>query len=285
VFTLGATGLLNALDRTTGALLWQHDIIAENGARLPEHGTSGSPLLVDDLVVVHAGGSNERSVVAYRQGDGRFVWGGGEDRAGFASPVLAELAGVRQILVFNASSVAGHAIDDGRILWQYPWPASYPNVAPALAVGNDRVLFSTGYGVGAKMLRITRGTSGELSAQMLWESPRMKAKFTNLVYHAGSIYGLDDGVLVCLDPDTGKRRWKRGRYGHGNILLVDEVLMLQTEKGEMVMIDPDPSELRVLSQFMALPGKAWNHFALVDPYLLVRNDREAALWRLPIAER
>ena len=285
VFTLGATGLLNALDRTTGALLWQHNIIAENGARLPEHGTSGSPLLVDDLVVVHAGGSNERSVVAYRQGDGRFVWGGGEDRAGFASPVLAELAGVRQILVFNASSVAGHAIDDGRILWQYPWPASYPNVAPALAVGNDRVLFSTGYGVGAKMLRITRGTSGELSAQMLWESPRMKAKFTNLVYHAGSIYGLDDGVLVCLDPDTGKRRWKRGRYGHGNILLVDEVLMLQTEKGEMVMIDPDPSELRVLSHFMALPGKAWNHFALVDPYLLVRNDREAALWRLPIAER
>ena len=147
------------------------------------------------------------------------------------------------------------------------------------------MLFSTGYGVGAKMLRITKDTSGDLSAEMLWESPRMKAKFTNLVYHEGSIYGLDDGVLVCLDPETGERRWKRGRYGHGNILLVDDVLMLQTEKGEMVLVDPDAGELRELSRFMALPGKAWNHFALVDPYLLVRNDREAALWQLPIEGR
>ena len=143
-------------------------------------------------------------------------------------------------------------------------------------------MFSTGYGIGAKMLRISTVDDRHQKAELLWESPRMKAKFTNLVVHEGFIYGLDDGVLVCLDPDTGERRWKRGRYGHGNILLVGEVLLVQTEKGEMVMIDPNPDEHREIGRFLALKGKAWNHFALVDPFLLVRNDREAALWRIPV---
>jgi outer membrane protein assembly factor BamB len=244
----------------------------------------GSPLLVDGLVIVSAGGSEGRSLVAYRQNDGTPAWSAGDDRAAYSSPVLASLAGERQIVVFNASSVAGHAIADGRVLWQHPWPSGYPNVAPPLVVGPDRVLFSTGYGIGAKMIRVRRTAAGGFGAELLWESPRMKAKFTNLVVHEGSIYGLDDGVLVCLDPETGERRWKRGRYGHGNILLVDDVLLLQTEKGEMVMIDPNPDEFREIGRFMALPGKAWNHFALVESYLLVRNDQEAALWRLPEQE-
>jgi outer membrane protein assembly factor BamB len=281
VFTLGATGILNALDRHTGERRWRRDILEENGARLPDHGMCGSPLLVDGLVIVSAGGSEGRSLVAYRQNDGTPAWSAGDDRAAFSSPVLASLAGERQIVVFNASSVAGHAIADGRVLWQHPWPSGYPNVAPPLVVGPDRVLFSTGYGIGAKMIRVRRTAAGGFGAELLWESPRMKAKFTNLVVHEGSIYGLDDGVLVCLDPETGERRWKRGRYGHGNILLVDDVLLLQTEKGEMVMIDPNPDEFREIGRFMALPGKAWNHFALVESYLLVRNDQEAALWRLP----
>ena len=283
VFSLGAAGALQAFDRVTGELQWRHDIVEENGARLPEHGMSGSPLLVDGLLVVSAGGPKGRSLVAYDQASGDPVWTGGDDAAGFGPPVLATLAGKRQILLFNHSSVVGHDPSDGSILWQYPWPANYPNVAPPLVVGADRVMFSTGYGVGAKMLRICTGDDGAQAAELLWESPRMKAKFTNLVLHEGFIYGLDDGVMVCLDPDTGERRWKRGRYGHGNILLVDDVLLVQTEKGEIVMLDPNPEELRELTRFRALRGKAWNHFALVDPYLLVRNDKEAALWELPLS--
>ena len=282
LFTVGSTGILNALDRTNGELAWRHDIVVENGARIPEHGVTGSPLLVDGLVVVSAGGPSGHSLVAYDQSSGEVAWHGGDDAAAFGSPQLAELAGVAQILVFNRASVAGHSPADGRVLWQHPWPSLFPNVATPAVVGGDRVMFSTGYGIGAKMLRISKLDERHQAAELLWESPRMKAKFTNLVVYEGFIYGLDDGVLVCLDPDTGERRWKRGRYGHGNILLVGDVLLVQTEKGEMVMIDPNPDEHREITRFLALKGKAWNHFALVDPYLLVRNDREAALWRLPL---
>ncbi len=111
----------------------------------------------------------------------------------------------------------------------------------------------------------------------------MKAKFTNLVAHEGYVYGLDDGVMVCLDPETGERMWKRGRYGHGNILLVGDHLLVQTERGDMVLLEASSEEHRELGKFTALKGKAWNPIAFAAPYLLVRNDEEAALWRLPLA--
>lgn len=282
VYTLGSTGLLHALDRVTGRLIWQRDVVADGGT-LPEHGFSGSPLLVDDLVVVSIGGTASNSLVAYRRDDGSEVWSAGDDHSGYPGPVLATLAGVRQILVFNSASVAGHSVTDGQILWQYPWPSMYPNVATPLVIDGERVLFSTGYGIGAKLIRVRAASDGVLVPELVWESPRMKAKFTNLVVHRGYVYGLDDGVMVCLDPETGERMWKAGRYGHGNLLRVGDDLLVQTEKGELILVEASPQELREITRFTPLAGKAWNHFALIEPYLLVRNDRQAALWQMPLS--
>jgi outer membrane protein assembly factor BamB len=95
------------------------------------------------------------------------------------------------------------------------------------------------------------------------------------------VYGLDDGVLTCLDPQTGERRWKAGRYGHGQLLLVAGLLVVQTEEGELVLIDPTPDEHRELTRFPALSGKTWNPPALAGRRLVVSNDREAAAYELP----
>ena len=281
VFTFGSTGLLGAYDAATGRLLWQHDVPREHGAAIPEHGMTGSPLVVDGLVVVSAGGPSGHSLVAYRADGGELAWHGGDDIAGYASPVLVTLAGRRQILVFNRRSVAAHDPDQGSVLWTHPWPPDWPNVATPVVVGADRVLFSTGYGVGSKLLRVT-GDGAALRADLVWETPRLKSKFANLALHDGFVFGLDDGVLVCLDPDDGSRRWKGGRYGHGNLLLVDDVLLVQSERGEMILVEATPQEHRELGRFMALRGKAWNPFALAGDRLLVRNDSEAALWELPL---
>jgi outer membrane protein assembly factor BamB len=282
VYAMGATGLLSALDLRTGARLWRKDVLADNQAPPPEWGASGSPLVLDGRVIVSAGGAGGRSLVAYDAATGDRVWSAGDDRSAYASPMLATLASVPQVLIFNAGSVASHDPQSGALLWRQDWPATQPNVAQPLVLGGDRVLVSAGYGIGSKLFGVRRDDAGGFSVARLWESPRLKAKFTNLVQRDGFVYGLDDGVLVCLDPATGERRWKEGRYGHGQVLLVGDLLLVQTEEGEIVLVEPRPDARVEVARFAALDGKTWNPPALAGRLLLVRNEREAACYELPV---
>lgn len=282
VYALGATGRLNALELASGRLLWSHDVATEFASRTPEWGRPASPLVVDGLVVVAAGGLAGAALAAFDAGSGELRWQAGADDVGYSSPTLLRLAGRRQIVIFNRGSVAGHEVATGAVLWSYPWSNQQPNVALPLAVGEDRLLVSSGYGEGSRLLRIEPAGDG-LAARLVWESPRLKAKFTNVVLHDGFVYGLDDGVLVCLDPATGERRWKRGRYGHGQVILAGDLMLVQTEGGEIVLVAPDPEEHRELARFTAFDGKTWNCPALAGRYLLLRNHREAALFELPLA--
>jgi outer membrane protein assembly factor BamB len=222
--------------------------------------------------------------VAYDRTTGEPRWAGGDDLSGYSSPLLTELAGVPQIVIFNRDSVAGHDPADGHLLWQHDWPsAGQPTVAQPLPLGGDRLLVSSGYGVGAKLFEIER-RSGDLEPTIVWQSPRLKAKFSQMVEHEGFVYGLDDGVLVCLDPATGERCWKRGRYGHGQILLVGDLMLVQTEDGELVLVEPVPEEHRELARLDgAVGGKGWNTMALAGDLLLIRTEQEAACYRLPTA--
>ena len=284
VLAMGATGRLRALDAATGRLLWSRDVLAEHQAVAPEWGKSCSPLVVDGRGIVSAGGPNGHSLVAYDAATGELAWRGGDDRSGFSSPLLAEIAGVRQVLIFNQASVAGHDPADGRLLWDFPWPNAQPNVSQPLPLPGDRLFASSGYGVGGKLLQLERDAAGNLAPKLLWESPRLKAKFTNVVAHGGRLYGLDDGTLVCLDPETGERCWKEGRYGHGQVILAGDLLLVQAEDGQVALVEPDPGGLKELGRFTALDGKTWNPPALASPYLLVRNDREAACYELGMDE-
>jgi outer membrane protein assembly factor BamB len=279
VFTLGSTGLLNCLDLDTGKAIWRRDIGADNESAQPDFGRSSSPLVVDDLIVVSVGGSPGRSLVAYHRDSGEPVWRAGDDLASYSSPVLATLAGVRQIVTLNQSSVVGHDPATGRVLWNHPWPRTAPSVAAPLVVSDNRVLLSAGYGVGSHLLQISRDGDG-VSQTLVWESTRLKAKFTNPVLHDGFVYGLDDGVLVCLDPSNGERRWKSGRYGHGQTILVGNRLIVTTEDGDVVLVDARPDAHRELGRFTAFSQKFWNPPALAGRFLIVRTDTEAACYEL-----
>jgi outer membrane protein assembly factor BamB len=194
------------------------------------------------------------------------------------------LLGRPQVVIFNQGTIAGHDPATGRVLWEQAFPSEQPNVAQPLPLPGDRLLVSAGYGIGSKVFALASTEDGASAASLVWESPRLKSKFANLVRHEGFVYGLDDGVLTCLDPSSGERRWKGGRYGHGQILLVAGLLLVQTEEGEVVLVEATPDAHRELTRFAALDGKTWNPPVLVGSRLLVRNDREAALYELPVLE-
>jgi outer membrane protein assembly factor BamB len=282
VLAVGATGLLTALDLATGALLWQHDIVEASGASQPDWGRSGSPLVLDGRVIVSAGGPRGRSLLAYDVQSGKELWAAGSDAVSYSSPIALTLHGQPQVVSFNAASVSAHQPDTGQVLWEQPFPGGQPNVSVPLALGDD-LLVSVGYGVGSKRYRPTRASDGTWSTSLLWESPRLKSKFANLIRHGGFVYGLDDGVLTCLDPADGARRFKAGRYGHGQLLQLGQHLLVQTEDGELVLLDATPAGAHERARFRVFDGKLWNPPAFVSPYLLVRNDREAVLLRLPLA--
>lgn len=283
VYTMGSTGILNCLELATGKPVWSKDVLKDNQAKTNDWGMSCSPLVVDDLVVVEAGGGHDRSLVAYHAADGSFAWGGGNQEAGYSSPFLAYLAGVRQIVIFNSAAVSAHDPATGSNLWVYPWPSGQPNVSMPVLLPDDRLVVSSGYGVGSELLQISKNSKGRLHADRIWKSIRLKAKFTDVIYLDGFLYGLDDGIMVCLDAKTGEQQWKEGRYGHGQEILAGKLLLITAESGEVILLEPNPQSSRELTRFPALNGKTWNPPALAGQYLLVRNDREAACYLLPLA--
>ena len=278
VYTVGSTGILNCLDFETGEQLWTTNIFKENGAEPPPWGVSISPLVYDELVIVSAGGA-----VAYHRETGEIAWTGHRTQSGYSSPLLVTLADTEQVVIFNQGLITAHEPWSGKLLWKQPWPV-VECVSQPLPLPDDKLLVSTGYGIGAKLFQISRNPTSEFNVVTVWETIYLKAKFTNIIYYEGYLYGLDDGIFACINPVDGNRQWKRGRYGHGQTLLISDVLLVLTESGEVVLIEPDPENHRELARFAAVTGKTWNTPALAGDYLLVRNDQEAACYQLPIRD-
>jgi outer membrane protein assembly factor BamB len=282
VFTLGATGALTCLDPATGNRLWSRNIVEDAGSRVPEWGFAGSPLVYDRKVIVSAGGSADRSLLAYNIENGEIIWHAGTRPVSYSSPSLATLCGVRQVLAFNSRHITAHDALSGQVLWEYPWGNGQPQVAAPVSIASNQVLFSSGYGVGSELLDLIRNSEGNLTAKQVWRSVKMKAKFANLVQRDGYLYGLDDGVLACLELKDGSQRWKEGRYGHGQGLLVGDLFLMMAENGELVLLQPAPDRPHELNRFRVFSAKTWNPIALAGELLLVRNDQEAACVKLAI---
>ena len=282
LFALGATGHLRCLELGTGRLIWQRDIVKDAGASRPEWGIAGSPLVVNGLVIVHPGGQGH-SLAAYHAATGEPAWAAGDARAGYSSPQFVTLLGDPQIVIFNHDAVAGHALADGRPLWKYPWTHAAQHVSDPRIVAGDQFVVSTGYGAGADRVQLSRDAQGEWKTMRLWHSQRLKSKFASLIFRDGFIYGLDDGRLTCIDLAGGEPRWKGDRVGHGQLLLVGDLLVVTAENGEVRLVEARPDAVNEVGRFAALEGKMWNPPALAPPFLIVRTEHEAACYRLPLA--
>lgn len=284
VFAYGATGILDCLNATTGECIWTHNILQENKLSNIEWGTSSSPLVVDEMVVVTGGNERGPTVLAFVRATGEPLWRGGTDRVSYSSPTVATLAGRRVILSVNASSLTAHDILSGEVVLNFPWSEErVPKAAQPVVLPGDRVFLSAGYGTGCVMLQIKAGEGGQLTALPLWKNMRMKNQFNSVAVRDGFFYGLDDGLLACVSVETGERKWKDGRYGSGQSLIVDDLVLIQMESGPVALAEANSEAYRELGRIPALSSKTWNHPTLAGRYLLVRNDQEAACYELPVA--
>ena len=276
IYALGATGELRCLDAHSGSVLWGKNILSDNQAKNLPWAMAASPLIVDDKVIVLPGGTSGKSVVAYNKMTGAPVWRVLNDTQAYVSPMLVELAGRRQVVVVSSSRVVGLAPESGALLWEYPWDTDNGiNVSQPIMVDRNRFFISSGYGKGAALVEV-KGSGNSFTATRIWENNNMKNKFNSSVLYNGYVYGLDEGILVCLDVNTGERKWKDGRYGYGQVILAGDHLIVTSDKGDVALVKATPSAYTEVARFTALQGQTWNYPAIAAGRLLVRNSNEMA---------
>jgi outer membrane protein assembly factor BamB len=279
VYTLGATGILNALDAGSGAAAWSRNVASETGTKVPMWGFAASPLVVDDLVIAAAAGK----LVAYDLATGAPRWSGPAHGVSYSSPHRATLAGVAQVLLLSADGATSVAPADGKLLWEHKWEG-FTIVQPALTADGDVLISTSGAsgGLGIRRLRAAPGPGG-WKIQQRWTSDGLSPYFNDYVVHQGHAYGFDGSTLACIDLEAGKRKWEGGSYGNGQLVLLpdQDLLLVVSEEGELALVKATPDRFTEIARFPALKGKTWNHPVVAGDVLLVRNGQEMAAFRLP----
>ncbi len=277
-YTMGATGIVNVLDAGNGNIVWSRNAGTDTDTKVPLWGFSGSPLVMNDMVVVAAAGS----LISYDLNTGKPRWSKPAGGDCYSSPHLVTIGGVEQILLQNEVGVISVAPADGKQLWQYGW-AGHPIVQPILTADGD-ILASVDYESGMRRIAVTQ-EAGVWATRERWSSLKIKPYFNDSVIHNGFVYGFDGSSLTCIDLQLGSRKWKGGRYGRGQfVLLADQdLLLVLSEKGDLALVKAMPEQFTEIARCAAIKGKTWNHPVVVNDIVLVRNAEEMAAFRLTLA--
>jgi len=279
VYTLGATGILNVLDASTGQRIWSRDTTGDTKRRVPDWGFSASPIVTQGLVIIYAG-----RLAAYEAATGNLKWLGESVGGSYSSPQLATIGGVEQLLILTPQGAASLDPATGTPLWSHEWKG-LPIIQPDLIPGGG-ILISAFQSAGTRRIDPVHGPNG-WTIETRWTSLALKPYFNDTIIYKGHAYGFDARILACIDLNDGKRIWKGGRYGNGQMLLLpdQDLLLILSEDGELALVPASDSGFTELAKIPVLEGKTWNHPVLAAGLLFVRNAQEMAAFRLPAAGR
>jgi hypothetical protein len=283
IYAQGAAGILVCLDAASGAKFWSRDVLKDADAKMPDWGVSSSPLVSKGVVIVFAAGHGKKGLLGYRADSGEPAWSQDVGVSSYSSPHPATIGGREQVLFIGDQGL--HAIDpaSGSVLWEYRAPGQPPRSLQPAPVGNDQLLVPMGLEVATDLLDVKAGAPGDAAAATKrWSSRNLKPSFNDFVVHDGHAYGFDGAIFTCVELKTGGRKWKQGRYGTGQVvLLADQALLLVlSDKGEVVLLSARPDQFEERGQFQAITGKTWNHPAVAQGRLYVRNAEEMACYDL-----
>jgi outer membrane protein assembly factor BamB len=275
IYTLGATGIINVLDGGNGSLFWSKNAANDTDSKDSGWGFTSSPLVVNETVVVASAGN----LIAYNTNSGEEIWTYSDSTDSYSSAHLLKINGENQIAFLSGNGATGLDIENGKPLWYHSWPAETRILQPVILANQDFII-NSGQKKGLRRIKLTNQIDG-WHTEELWTSNRMRPDFNDFVFHKGHIFGFDGPNIACLEVENGQRKWRGSRYGGQMILLADqELLLILSEKGEIVLVKADPNEYIELGKIEAINGKTWNHPVLVKGILLVRNAKEMVAYRL-----
>jgi outer membrane protein assembly factor BamB len=276
VYTLGATGLLNALNAGDGKLIWSRNAAEDANVKVLTWGFCGSPVVAGDLVIISLAGK----LAAFNAFTGEPAWFGNDGGSGYSSPHLLTICNVPQVVLMSEAGAVSVEPETGKELWNYPWHISDRILQPAWLGKDELLLIEENKNV--RRIRITLDAAGWKTSD-IWTSPEIRMLYNDFVIHKGFAYGFDGPSMACIDLNDGKRMWRGARYRGFQVLLADQDLILVlSEKGELALVRADPERFTELSKILVLKEKTWNHPAVAGNILIVRNSEEMAAYRLPV---
>jgi outer membrane protein assembly factor BamB len=282
VVALTGDGTLASVGLSVGKIAWSRNVVSELKGKVADYGMASSPLVVGDLIVVTVG-APQACVAAYRLKSGELVWKAGDDPTGYSSPVLLEVGGRRQLVVFTGGSALGLVPDSGAVLWRYPYETDYDcNIATPLAVDGD-VFISSGENHGSVLLKL-KPDGEKFTADELWKSqgPQsvLRCEWQTPLLLNGKLYGLDNigsagpvTHLTCIEAATGKRLWQQPRFGKSNAVAADGKLFFSTMTGELIVVRTSPTAYEEIGRKQVI-GPTRQTPSLSNGLLYLRDDME-----------
>jgi outer membrane protein assembly factor BamB len=283
IYSLGAEGWLQKLNATNGESVWKVDLRDAASRQPPMWGFSSSPLVTHGVVVVHAGGAGDRGILAFDEESGALKWSAAAGEMSYGSLQVVKLLGRELVGLLTDSGAQFHDPATGQLELNYEWRhEGYRALQPGV-IGESQILIPTGLGSGTRLVEV-RDSEGKLVADEKWTSRDLKPDFNDVVIYDGHAYGFDNSIFACVDLADGSLKWKDGRYGKGQVLLLADsgLLLVVSETGELILLEATGGGHKELAKLKALSGKTWNHPVVVGNRLFVRNAAEAVCYELPM---
>jgi len=280
VYVYDSQLLLQCLDARDGRVVWSKDIVKEFAGRNISWQSAVSPVVDGKLLFVPGGGPGQ-SLLAFDKKTGEVAWKSQDDKMTHATPVVATLGGVRQLVCFMQKGLLSVEAATGKALWSYPFKYVTSTAASPVVCG-DQVYCSAGYGVGSGLVKIAR--HGDFTATEVWRKEDKDGKLSNHwstpVFKNGHLYGIygfkefNRAALKCFELATGKEMWSKEGYGPGNVILVDNHLVALGDRGQLVLVKAVPEAYTEVSRMQAVGGKCWSTPAYTGGRLYVRSTTE-----------
>jgi len=248
-------------------------------------GFAASPLVTGGLAIVYAGGPGDKGLLAFDAASGALRWSAASASDSYVSPQLNTILGEPVVVMVSNDGLLLVNPATGRERLNYQWKFPQYRALQPRVIDDNALLLPTPMNAGTRYIRIGKA-NGQWAAEELWTTRNLKSDFTDLLTFQGYAYGNDAGIWTCIDLKTGDRKWKGGRYGKGQAVLLENsgLLLIAAEDGQLALVLADPNGFTEVASFKALEGKTWNHPVLVGDRLYLRNAQEAAAYKLPLAE-